>query len=76
MMATDTSVVEISPDILSGTPVFRGTRVPISTLFEYLDADLPISEFREDFPTVSLEQVHAALALARDAVLADAHPSR
>jgi uncharacterized protein (DUF433 family) len=72
-MTSKQSVVEQSPDIMSGTPVFRGTRVPVQTLFEYLEADQSISEFREDFPTVTLEQIHAALSLAREAILVHAH---
>ena len=75
MMADNQSVVVQSNDVLSGTPVFRGTRVPVRTLFEYLDAGHPVREFREDFPTVTPEQIHAAIALARDAVLADARPA-
>ena len=75
MMTQKQSVVERSDDIMSGTPVFRGTRVPVQTLFEYLDAGQSINEFREDFPTVTAEQVHAALILAQEAVLADAHPA-
>ena len=75
MMTQKQSVVERSDDIMSGTPVFRGTRVPVQTLFEYLDAGQSINEFREDFPTVTAEQVHATLILAQEAVLADAHPA-
>lgn len=46
-------VVHSDLDVMSGTPVFFGTRVPFQTLFDYLDADHPISEFLADFPTVS-----------------------
>jgi len=62
-MADRESVVERSDDVMSGTPVFRGARVPIQTLFEYLDAGESTGEFREDFPTVTAEQVHATLLL-------------
>ena len=75
MMTERESVVERSDDVMSGTPVFRGTRVPVQTLFEYLDAGQSIGEFHEDFPTVTAEQIHAALALAQEAVLADARPA-
>ena len=71
-MTTKQRVIERSDDIMSGTPVFRGTRVPVQTLFEYLDAGQSINEFREDFPTVTADQVHAALILAQESVLADA----
>lgn len=54
-------VIQIDPEVMGGTPVFEGTRVPISTLFDYLsepDADSnPVSVFLEDFPTVQLDQI-------------------
>ena len=48
------------PEIMSGTPVFAGTRVPFQTLLDYLEAGQPLSEFLEDFPTVSREQAITA----------------
>ena len=51
------NVVQVDPDILGGTPVFQGTRVPIETLFDYIEGDESIDEFLEDFPTVSKAQV-------------------
>ena len=68
-------VVERSPDILNGCPVFRGTRVPVQTMFDYLEAGQPLSDFLDDFPTVRLQQAIEVLSLARDVVLADAHPA-
>ena len=65
--------VHSDPDIMGGTPVFVGTRVPFQTLLDYLEAGDPLSEFLEDFPTVSREQVVAALEQAKDALLARAH---
>ena len=53
--AVDGLVVS-DPGILGGTPVFRGTRVPVRTLFEYLAADLSLDYFLETFPTVTREQ--------------------
>lgn len=50
-------LVSQSPDILGGTPVFAGTRVPIQTLLDYLEAGETIDQFLEGFPTVSREQV-------------------
>ncbi|MBL9188931.1 MAG: DUF433 domain-containing protein [Opitutaceae bacterium] len=47
------SVVCIDPDILGGIPCFRGTRVPVQTLLDYLEAGDPLDEFLEDFPTVT-----------------------
>ena len=60
-------VVHSDPDIMSGTPVFVGTRVPFQTFIDYLEAGQPLSEFLEDFPTVSKEQAIAALEQARNA---------
>jgi uncharacterized protein (DUF433 family) len=49
------SVVESSPEILGGTPVFKGTRVPVTTLIDYLAAGDPLERFLDHFPTVSRE---------------------
>ena len=54
-------VIEISPNVLSGTPVFKGTRVPIRTLIDYLGAGDSLDEFLTDFPTVSREQALSVL---------------
>ncbi len=75
-MMTVRDVVQRSPDILNGTPVFRGTRVPVQTMFDYLEADQPLSEFLDDFPTVSPKQASEVLSLAREVLLADAHLAR
>ncbi len=61
-------LVTISPDILAGTPVFKGTRVPVESLFDHLEAGSNIDDFLSDFPSVSREQVTKILALA-DSVL-------
>src|SRR5437870_10516880 len=53
-------VVHSDREIMSGTPVFVGTRVPFQTLLDYIEAGQPLSEFLEDFPTVSKEQAIAA----------------
>jgi len=57
-------------DILGGTPVFRGTRVPIQTLFDYLEGGERLEEFLEGFPTVSREAAVAALEEAKHLLLA------
>ena len=62
------------PEIMGGTPVFVGTRVPLATLLDYLEAGQPLSEFLEDFPTVTREQAVAALEQAKEALLARARP--
>jgi uncharacterized protein (DUF433 family) len=66
------SVVHSDPEIMGGTPVFRGTRVPFQTLIDYLEAGHPLADFLDDFPTVSREQAISALEQAKEAVLASA----
>ena len=66
-----TSVIYTSPDILSGMPVFRGTRVPIKNLFNYLESGDTIENFLTDFPTVKREQVIEVLEWAERALTAD-----
>jgi uncharacterized protein (DUF433 family) len=68
MSNMEKSVVHIDPEIMSGTPVFVGTRVPFQTLIDYLEGGQPLSEFLEDFPTVSKEQAVAALEQAKEDV--------
>jgi len=55
-------VINIDPEILGGTPVFTGTRVPVESLFDHLEDGVSIDEFLEDFPSVTREQVKAVLA--------------
>ena len=57
--------VTVDPDILSGTPVFRGTRVPVDALLSNLEAGVSIDEFLENFPTVSREQVLEVIKFSR-----------
>jgi uncharacterized protein (DUF433 family) len=73
-MATASPVIHSDPEILGGTPVFVGTRVPVRTLIDYLEAGQPLAEFLEDFPTVTREQAAAALRLAGEALAAHARP--
>ncbi len=69
-MATPTSpLISSSPDVLGGTPVFRGTRVPVQTLIEYLEGGQTIDDFLEGFPTVTREQVIAFLEEAKAKML-------
>lgn len=72
-MTTPSSVVHRDPDIMSGTPVFVGTRVPVRTLLDYLEAGDSLDEFLEDFPSVTREQAVAALRLANEMLMAHAH---
>ena len=68
-MTATASVVHSDPDILGGTPVFVGTRVPTRTLLDYLEAGDSLNEFLEDFPSVTREQAVAALQLANQSVM-------
>lgn len=58
------TLITIDPEILNGTPVFTGTRVPVASLFDHLEAGVPLDEFLDDFPTVSREQAIALLEAA------------
>ena len=75
-MSTKVSVVHSDPEILGGTPVFIGTRVPVKTLYDYLEAGDPLDEFLNDFPSVTREQAVAALDLAREMTEARAAVAR
>jgi len=66
--------VHSDPDILGGTPVFVGTRVPARSLLDYLEAGESLDEFLDDFPSVTREQAVAALEFAKQALVAHARP--
>jgi uncharacterized protein (DUF433 family) len=68
----DQPIVTSSPDILSGTPVFAGTRVPVQALIDYLEGGETIDDFLTGFPTVKREQVVAFLAEATARMVAKA----
>lgn len=63
------SIITSSPDIMSGTPVFSGTRVPVQTLIDYLKGGESIDDFLEGFPTVKREQVIAFLEEAEEQII-------
>jgi len=65
-------LVTINPDILGGTPVFKNTRVPVKTLFEYLEGNYTLDEFLACFPSVTREMAHAVLVRSEEAFLAPA----
>jgi len=67
------SVIHSDPNILDGTPVFVGTRVPLQNLIDCLEAGDSLDDFLNSFPTVKREQAIAALELAREALEASAH---
>ena len=59
-----TEIISIDPEVLSGQPVFKGTRVPVESLFDHLEAGVSLDDFLDDFPSVTKEQAVAALAIA------------
>ncbi|TAJ08438.1 MAG: DUF433 domain-containing protein [Nitrospirae bacterium] len=70
MAAQKQPLITSTPDVLGGTPVFRGTRVPVQTLIEYLEGGQTIDDFLEGFPTVTREQVIAFLEEAKARMVA------
>jgi uncharacterized protein (DUF433 family) len=69
-MASAEQVVHTDPDILGGTPVFIGTRVPVQALIDYIEGGHPLADFLDDFPTVSREQAISALEQAKELLVA------
>jgi len=74
-MPTKAPVIHSDPEMLSGTPVFIGTRVPVQSLFDYLEGGDTLNEFLRQFPSVRREQAIAALELAGESVLTSARPA-
>ena len=68
--------IHSDPDIMGGTPVFVGTRVPAHALIDYLEGGHSLSEFLDDFPTVKREQAIAVLEQAKQMLVSDAPPAR
>jgi uncharacterized protein (DUF433 family) len=62
------SYKNIDPEIMSGTPVFKGTRVPIQNLFDYIEGGDDLSEFLDDFPSVTKEVAVAVLEMAKTTI--------
>ncbi|MEX2480071.1 MAG: DUF433 domain-containing protein [Gammaproteobacteria bacterium] len=62
-------VISRSPQVQGGTPVFRGTRVPVRTLIDYLESGDRLEDFLEEFPTVTREQAIQVMELASEAIL-------
>jgi uncharacterized protein (DUF433 family) len=72
MESLPTPLITSSPERLGGTPVFAGTRVPVQTLIEYLEAGHPLDQFLEEFPAVSRAHAVAVLELAKRALITPA----
>ena len=70
-MATSNNVISIDPEILGGTPVFRGTRVPFQSLLDYLEGGQTLNDFLDDFPTVTREAAIQALEHAKALVVSE-----
>jgi uncharacterized protein (DUF433 family) len=75
-MPTLESVVHSDPQVLGGTPVFVGTRVPVKNLLDYLAAGDSLERFLDHFPSVTREQAVAALEIAKDLLISCARPAR
>jgi uncharacterized protein (DUF433 family) len=69
-MSQNFQIISISGEIMGGTPVFIGTRVPVQTLFDYLEAGESIDDFLDGFPTVTREQVIALLEVLKKQLIA------
>ena len=72
-MSAERQVWRSDPEVLGGTPIFAGTRVPIRSLFDYLEGGESLDEFLRQFPSVRRDQAIAALDMAHDSLLAGAH---
>ena len=68
------SVVSIDNDVMGGS-VFVGTRVPVQSLFDFLEGGETVDEFLRQFPSVDRKQAVAALQMARDSIISSARPS-
>ena len=75
-MSSRSQVIHSDPEILGGTPVFVGTRVPFRNLIDYLERGHSLDDFLDEFPSVSREQAVAALEAAHEALSASARPAR
>ena len=68
-------MINRDPNILGGTPVFTGTRVPVRILWDHLEAGIRLDDFLDDYPTVSREQAVAVLEIAAGMLLDNTHES-
>jgi len=75
-MSQRLQVIHSDPEILGGTPVFVGTRVPFRNLIDYLERGHSLDDFLDEFPSVSREQAVAALETAHEVVSAGARSAR
>ena len=64
-------LIEVNPDKMSGAPCFKGTRVPVTHLFDYLESGDSLGDFLNDFPTVTREQALGVLEMMRERLLTE-----
>lgn len=69
---TAKELINIDPEVMGGTPVFRGTRVPVQSLIDHIEGNIPIEEFLDDFPSVSRDQAVALLEVAFASIIDEA----
>lgn len=74
-MTTKSNIIYSDPELMGGTPVFRGTRVPIKNLIDYLEAGDSLDIFLEHFPSVTRQDAISVLELAKEMLIADANPT-
>jgi len=76
MDTSNDSLITTDPETLGGIPVFKGTRVPVKTLIEYLEAGDRLDDFLDDFPTVSRDHAVSVLEIAKEALAGHASAAR
>ncbi|QJD80904.1 DUF433 domain-containing protein [Spirosoma rhododendri] len=69
---TAKELINIDPEVMGGTPVFRGTRVPVQSLIDHIEGNIPIEEFLDDFPSVSRDQAVSLLEVALASIVNEA----
>jgi uncharacterized protein (DUF433 family) len=74
-MKTKSDVIVSDPELMGGTPVFRGTRVPIKNLIDYLEAGDSLNTFLDHFPSVTKQDAISVLELAKEMIIAYANPA-
>ena len=74
-MSTKSNIIYSDPELMGGTPVFKGTRVPIKNLIDYLEAGDSLDIFLEHFPSVTRQNAISVLELAKEMLIADANPA-
>lgn len=74
-MTTKSNIIYSDSELMGGTPVFRGTRVPIKNLIDYLEAGDSLDIFLEHFPSVTRQNAISVLELAKEMLTADANPT-